>query len=116
MVTHPPQTTDSFTLYIKAAILLGKVKSFNVRFKIRYSDGVPDVPNSYTSDQPFGYPPPSPPAPKGIDPRETAEFQILDNLLRNFTNSIPREFKDPVGAGGSRMDPVLYLAHLLPHV
>ncbi|KAG8997271.1 hypothetical protein FRB93_000404 [Tulasnella sp. JGI-2019a] len=39
LVTHPRLTTDAFTLYIKATVLLGRVKTFNGRFRYKYTDG-----------------------------------------------------------------------------
>lgn len=51
------------------------------------------------------------------DPRETAEFQALDSLIKSYIHSIPREFKDPFQQGpGSKVDPGLYTALLLPWV
>ncbi|KAG8996145.1 hypothetical protein FRB94_008535 [Tulasnella sp. JGI-2019a] len=52
-----------------------------------------------------------------IKPQETDEFKILDNLIDAFITSIPREFKDPVGfSNGAKLDPTLYMAHMLPHM
>ncbi|KAG8945758.1 hypothetical protein FRC04_000524 [Tulasnella sp. 424] len=150
IVNHPPLMTDAFTLYLKASILLGKVKTFNVRFKMRYTDGMGPTAmgsSTYTASQfydnnqsnatdPYNYaqraqqqqrsPPHNPAYPYGapsstagskIDPRETAEFQLLDNLIRTFIGSIPKDFKDAVPTElGVKLDPVLYTAHLLPHV
>ncbi|KAG8902511.1 hypothetical protein FRB99_004385 [Tulasnella sp. 403] len=124
LTNHPSHMTDSFSLYIKASVLLGRVKYFNIRFKLRYTDGQgaaaaldPNNPfpqfsiprTNYTLDDEDGV--------TKIDPRETAEFQLLDNSIRTFIASIPREFKDPVGLeSGGKLDPILYTAHLLPHV
>ncbi|KIO22827.1 hypothetical protein M407DRAFT_27699 [Tulasnella calospora MUT 4182] len=152
LVNHPPLMTDAFTLYLKASVLLGKVKTFNVRFKMRYTDGAgPTAMGSATytaselydnhqsnahdpynwgqqaaqqqrspplrSNPAYPYGAPSSTAGSKIDPRETAEFQLLDNLIRSFIASIPREYKDPVPTDlGLKLDPVLYTAHLLPHV
>ncbi len=120
VLTHPPLATDSFTLYLKGTILLGKVKTFNVRFKMRYTDGMgPSSGSTYTAayQETYSYGAPSSTSGSKIDPRETAEFQFLDNLIRTFPSSIPKEFKDAVGMDiGMKLDPVLYVAHLLPHV
>ncbi|KAG8894237.1 hypothetical protein FRB99_001396 [Tulasnella sp. 403] len=93
LVIHPPSITDSFTLYIKSTILLGKVKTFNGRFKNKFDEGMPE----------------------GLDPRETAEFQMLDNAITSFKLSFPKEYREPVTAEG-KLDPTLYLALVLPHV
>ncbi|KIO22819.1 hypothetical protein M407DRAFT_27693 [Tulasnella calospora MUT 4182] len=130
LTTHPASTTDSFTLYLKGSILLGKVKTFNVRFKMRYTDGGGPTSSGgsvytaspFNQDQPqpspeYPYGAPSSTASSKIDARETAEFQVLDNLIRSFSASIPKEFQDPVPTKlRSKLDPVLYTAHLLPHV
>ena len=100
MLIHPPATTDSFVLYVKASILLGKVKSFNVRFKPKYCEGT-HWPSLFEDNC-------------SIDPTDTAEFQALDNLIASFGKSFPRDFRDPVRVDG-RVDPVLYVAHLIPH-
>lgn len=125
---HPRLTTDSFTLYIKASALLGKVKAFNGRFRYRYTDGDGTGRPILGSDSTSPYTTPSDPSepnPYGrpvnevtmIEPQKTAEFQALDDLIRAFSASIPREFKDPVGMdSGARLDPTLYMAHMLPHV
>ncbi|KAG9039774.1 hypothetical protein FRB95_007201 [Tulasnella sp. JGI-2019a] len=93
VVTHPPEITDSFTLYIKATVLLGKVKTFNYRFKTTYEDSVGGT----------------------LDPRETTQFQVLDSVIQKFKASIPKEFREPMTADG-KMDPTLHMALLLPHV
>ncbi|KAG8909101.1 hypothetical protein FRC00_010772 [Tulasnella sp. 408] len=50
-----------------------------------------------------------------IDPRETAEFQMLDAAITAFKLSIPKEFKEPTGPDG-KVDPTLYLALVIPNV
>jgi len=98
LVVHPPLTTDSFSLYIKATILLGQVKTFNIRFKRNHS-----FLNVDDSEPP-------------LDPRTTPSFQALDTSISAFLPSLPQAFRDPVGLKtGAKVDPVLYLTHLLPH-
>lgn len=125
LTTHPRLTTDSFTLYIKATVLLGKVKAFNGRFRYRYTDGDGKV----TFDS---FPPLSPDGGSAgsaqagyapvkdatkIRPQKTDEFQALDGLIQSFVAHIPNEYKDAVGSTtGVKLDPTLYLAHMLPHV
>ncbi|KAG8882850.1 hypothetical protein FRB97_007674 [Tulasnella sp. 331] len=54
---------------------------------------------------------------KPSDPRETKEFKELNGLINAFIACIPKEFKDPVGVTtGAKLDPTLYVAHLLPHM
>ncbi|KAG8997272.1 hypothetical protein FRB95_003578 [Tulasnella sp. JGI-2019a] len=109
---HPRLTTDSFTLYIKASTLIGKVKTFNCRFRYRYTYG----------DQP--HPSSDPRTNRSsvneattIDPRSTDEFKALDEQVEQFITNIPGDFKDPVGLDtGAKLDATLYMAHLLPHM
>ncbi|KAG9043658.1 hypothetical protein FS837_009293 [Tulasnella sp. UAMH 9824] len=130
LTTHPPLTTDSFTLYVKGSVLLGKIKTFNVRFKMRYTDGggTTTYGSSIYGASPFNqdqtgpnleypYGAPSSTATSKVDARETAEFQVLDNLIRSFIMSFPKQLKNPVPTElESKLDPVLYTAHLLPHI
>ncbi|KAG9047466.1 hypothetical protein FS837_002180 [Tulasnella sp. UAMH 9824] len=102
LLTHPPLTTDSWTLYIKAIILVSRVRSFNCRYR------VPTVTRSGRSSE----------ASRGMNgerlsPTETDDFQLLDQTIVAFVREMPRAYRDPVG---STVDPLLYMAHLLPHV
>lgn len=72
---------------------MGKVKTFNSRFRQRYDESA------------VGH----------IDPRETAEFQMLDSLITSFRLSVPKEYKKPVSLDG-KLDPTLYVTLLLPHM
>lgn len=92
LTNHPIGTTDSFSLYVKSTVLLGRVKTFNGRFKTKFDSGA-----------------------VGIDPRETAEFQMLDAAITAFKLSIPKEYKEPIGPDG-KIDPTLYLALVIPNV
>ncbi|KAG8980665.1 hypothetical protein FRB94_012013 [Tulasnella sp. JGI-2019a] len=119
--THPPLTTDAFALYIKAASLLGRVKTFNGQFRYWYTDVVDSALSA--SDPGLTYNQERPKSPRlvnevtKIDPRNTEEFKSLDALITAFIANIPREFKDPVDlATGSKLDPTLYMAHMLPHM
>lgn len=107
LVTHPPLATDSFTPYIKAAALMGKVKTFNNRYRMRYTDSK-SAPGAESTG----------PAKEddNEDPRENVEFQMLDRLIRTFISRIPTEYKDPFGGEDGVVDPLLYSAHLLPSV
>ncbi|KAG8851249.1 hypothetical protein FRB96_009452 [Tulasnella sp. 330] len=92
LVTHPPELTDSFTLYIKASILLGKVKTLNGRFRLKYESGG-----------------------GAGDPRETTEFQMLDSAIQRFKTSIPKDLCEFISVDG-KVDPTLHMALLLPNV
>ncbi|KIO22772.1 hypothetical protein M407DRAFT_115886 [Tulasnella calospora MUT 4182] len=96
LLNHPTLTTDSWTLYIKASILISMVRSFNSRHWIFAASKDSEMsPASHGS------------------PTESEEFRHLDQLIASFTANIPRAFRDPVG---TKVDPLLYMVHLLPHV
>lgn len=100
---HDPLTTDAFTLYVKSAILLGKVKTFNIRFKSRYP----------TTLGPQGFYNAS----ARQEPRATPEFLELDQLIRNYVSGIPKRFSNPIDMDqGNKVDRILYMAHLLPQL
>ncbi|KAG8875654.1 hypothetical protein FRB97_004838 [Tulasnella sp. 331] len=121
LVTHPKLTTDSFTLYVKATVILGKVKYFNRSFRYRYTDG--DEPCRTSTDNTTTQLDPDPANPKpmncatSVQPQHTEEFKALDNLIQAFITNIPKEFRDPVGFScGAKLDPILYMTHMLPHM
>lgn len=97
LFVHPPDSTSAFSLLIKSVVLLGRVKRFNVRFKIKY--------NGTLSED---------------DPRSTLEFVELDELVGSFQMGWPevwRERADAVVGGASgKVDATLYLASLVPSV
>lgn len=96
LFTHPPESTSPFSLLIKSVILLGKVKTFNVRFRNKYAE------TEYEHD-----------------PRSTAEFRELNQLVSGFREGWPKEWReraDAVVSEGGKVDATLYLAALLPSV
>lgn len=93
LLVHPPLTTDSWTLYIKGAILLSRVKSFNCRFRISLATKH----NGSTFNSIM----------------ENEDFKNVDQSIMDFLQGIPRAYRDPVG---TTVDPLLYMAHLLPQV
>ncbi|KAG8990318.1 hypothetical protein FRB94_013484 [Tulasnella sp. JGI-2019a] len=122
LVTHPRLTTDAFTLYIKATVLLGRVKTFNGRFRYKYTDGDgADYQSSTAAPSPAsGAGSDAPPKTYGrpvnevttINPLDTEEFSALGDLIESFIENIPGEFRDPVGLNtGAKLDPILYMAH-----
>ncbi|KAG9047467.1 hypothetical protein FS837_002181 [Tulasnella sp. UAMH 9824] len=100
LLTHPPLTTDSWTLYIKATILISRVRSFNCRYRIvtASAGNVASESNSERTE---------------VSPTESEEFRHLDQTIAAFVRDMPRAYRDPVG---TTVDPLLYMAHLLPHV
>ncbi|KAG8912772.1 hypothetical protein FRC00_003799, partial [Tulasnella sp. 408] len=50
---------------------------------------------------------------EGLSPTETDDFRLLDQTIAAFVQEMPRAYRDPAG---STVDPLLYMAHLLPHV
>ncbi|KAG9015674.1 hypothetical protein FRB90_004493 [Tulasnella sp. 427] len=98
LLTHPPLTTDAWTLYIKATILISRVRSFNCRYRIVSSSSERGYPERTCTE---------------ADLKESEEFRHLDQTIGAFVGGMPRAFREPVGA---TVDPVLYMAHLLPHV
>ncbi|KAG9047470.1 hypothetical protein FS837_002184 [Tulasnella sp. UAMH 9824] len=96
LFTHPPLTTDSWTLYIKASILISRVRSLNSRYWISAASKKAGMSAELQGP-----------------PTESEEFRHLDQTIASFTRNIPRAFQDPVGIA---VDPLLYTAHILPHV
>ncbi|KAG9042988.1 hypothetical protein FS837_010152 [Tulasnella sp. UAMH 9824] len=92
LLHHPSLTTDSWTLYIKATILVSRVRVFNARYRIH---------SKLRREDPT------------IPPTQAEEFQSLDRTISAFLQSIPRTFRQPVGV---TVDALLYMAHLVPHV
>ena len=90
IATHLEDQVDSFTLQIKAAMLLSRVKFFNSRYKMKRHLGDPAM-----QPDPAGLP--------GIplnDLIPTAPaFVELDELIVKFLNSFPSHLKDPMANG-----------------
>ncbi|KAG8963640.1 hypothetical protein FRC05_004574 [Tulasnella sp. 425] len=49
----------------------------------------------------------------GVSPTGSGEFRYLDQTITAFVRDMPRAYRNPVG---TTVDPLLYMAHLLPHV
>ncbi|KLO14473.1 hypothetical protein SCHPADRAFT_920667 [Schizopora paradoxa] len=105
LLSHNPEQTDSFILYIKSSIVMSRVKCFNLRFRALNFAGDPKftVPGM-GADRSAQY----------IDPRATEGFKEVDCLVNSFVDSFPRHLKDPVQGGV--VDPHLLLACLAPNV
>ncbi|KAG8882845.1 hypothetical protein FRB97_007669 [Tulasnella sp. 331] len=118
------QMQDAFTLYIKASSLLGKVKTFNGRFRYKYTDGDgTGMPCTRTTLEEYPADDTAPPRPGLVkevtttNPRDTDDFHALDALIEAFIGNVPRDLKDPVGLDtGAKLNPTLYMAHMLPHM
>ncbi|TFK52054.1 hypothetical protein OE88DRAFT_1807933 [Heliocybe sulcata] len=104
-VTHPEEHTDPFALYVKAVMLLSKVKNFNLRFRTRQFSGDP-------ATMPIASEPEDPHHPN--DPRATPAFMELDGSITSFRQSLPRHLSHPVG-GDNGVDWYLYTVCLVPH-
>ncbi|KAG9043659.1 hypothetical protein FS837_009294 [Tulasnella sp. UAMH 9824] len=100
ILTHQPLMTDAWTLYIKATILMSKVRSFNGRYRTKKVFGTQGPGGEAGSFI-------------GGSPTESQDFMILDQTISSFVNGMPKAFKEPVE---TTVDPVLYMAHLLPFV
>ncbi|KAG8969214.1 hypothetical protein FRC05_001178 [Tulasnella sp. 425] len=71
---------------------MSQVRNFNGRYRIKSKGQV-----SGTSSEPL----------------ESEDFWRLDRTIHDFTEQIPSAFREPVD---TKVDPLLYMAHLLPHV
>ncbi|KAG8846766.1 hypothetical protein FRB96_001791 [Tulasnella sp. 330] len=114
LITHPKLTTDSFALYVKATVVLGKVKYFNRTFRYRHTDGeeASRVSDNIGLDSAYKRPSNNIKKPQGTD-----EFKALESLIEAFIANIPKEFRDPVGLNsGAKLDPLLYMTHMIPHM
>jgi len=103
LVTHPPDQTDSFTLYIKCAVILSRVKQHNHRFSARRFRGD-------TSATPVGtyliF--------DSLDPRTAPDFIDLEDLVYSFKDSWPSHLKDPFANG--TVDTYMFTTVLSFHV
>lgn len=79
---HPPDQTDSFTLYIKSSILLSKVKGFNSTFPLDQEA----LDNLAAPGQ----------HPQHVDPRGTSEFQKIESQIWAFRMNIPNHLRNPI--------------------
>lgn len=107
---HPPGQTDSFILFVKATILLSRVKQFNLRFRSKYHARDPSV---LPTPDALGNLPPKP-AGIVIDARESPAFKELDVLSSTFRQGFPPHLRNPVD--GNSVDAHLYSACLTPYL
>ncbi|KAI0337616.1 hypothetical protein BDW22DRAFT_1363876 [Trametopsis cervina] len=97
LTNHPPQQTDSFVLYIKSAMIISRVKTFNTRYKGRYHSGDLAL---------FSTMAPPPNSIDELDPRDTPAFKEVDELVTSWKDSLPQQYRTPVQ--DETVDPHLY--------
>ncbi|KAH8102517.1 hypothetical protein BXZ70DRAFT_786901 [Cristinia sonorae] len=109
LTTHREPQTDSFILYIKATVLLSRVKVFNLRFKGKHYNGDASVisPNNSPTDGEL-------PNPDTFDIKEAPAFRELESSILGFKSAFPHHLRDPVLSDGQPVDPHLYAASLIP--
>lgn len=107
LTKHPEQQIDSFILYIKATILLSRVKAFNLRYKGKHYAGDASMQSPASS-------PANGDQAEYFSVKETPAFRELDDLVTNFKNSFPAQLKNPVDC--QVVDPYLYTACLAPNL
>ncbi|KZT75140.1 hypothetical protein DAEQUDRAFT_720354 [Daedalea quercina L-15889] len=94
-IKHPEGQVDGFILYVKATMVLSRVKTFNLRFRSQYHSGEPSMqivnmpnppPHAFRYSGSNGEP---------IDPRQTPAFAQLDQFLIAFRSSFPVHLRNP---------------------
>ncbi|THH33509.1 hypothetical protein EUX98_g641 [Antrodiella citrinella] len=111
LTTHREQQTDSFILYIKATILLSRVKTFNLRFKGKHYVGDASIvsPNNSPADG-------ETPNLDNFDIKEAPAYRELEASVLAYRAAFPQHLRDPVPSDGQPVDPYLYAAHLIPYL
>ncbi|KAJ7619127.1 hypothetical protein DFH06DRAFT_1235416 [Mycena polygramma] len=105
LLTHPEKQTDSFVLYIKAVMLISRVKTFNLRFRAKHFFGDPTVMSPHNEQS-------NPMEP--IDPRGSPAFIELDDIALSFRSSFPSHLRQPIV--GNVVDQHLYAASTMCHI
>lgn len=113
LLLHPEDQVDSFNLYIKASILLSRVKAFNLRFRAKRFMGDPAYIYSpmYAEVWEKDY---DEVQDVTADPRRTSGFIEIDHNASMFRQSFPLHLRNPIRDG--RVDSHLYTASLIPHL
>ncbi|KAL5495283.1 hypothetical protein ACEPAI_746 [Sanghuangporus weigelae] len=93
-ITHPPDYTDSFLLFIKAVMLFGLVTDLNTEIQLK----------SQLKSEAFS-------------PLRDHSFLTLDKLVAvDFLQNLPLEYKHYLqNMSESQIDTDLYMVHLIPH-
>ena len=113
LLLHPEDQVDSFNLYIKGTILLSRVKTFNLRFRVKSFLGDPAYIYSPTYSEVWEK---DRDKARNVtaDPRRTPGFIEIDHIASMFRQSFPLHLRDPIRDGC--VDSHLYAASLMPHV
>jgi hypothetical protein len=103
LTVHSENQIDGFILYIKASILLSKVKTFNLRFRAKHfsGDGEGLSYSTFRTDEP-------------VDPRNTMAFIDLDGITTSFIATFPSHLRNPINTG--TMDCTIFAAVIMAHV
>lgn len=104
LIRHSPDQTDPFILYIKACMLLSRVKMFHVRFRTKYYTGDP---STFIVGADGRRSPAS-------DIRKTPAFVETVQLVYDFQSSIPPQYKRPMQDGV--VNAHLFMACTAPHL
>ncbi|KAF7339384.1 Eukaryotic translation initiation factor 3 subunit H [Mycena sanguinolenta] len=105
LLLHPDNQTDSFVLYVKAVMLMSKVKTFNLRFRAKHFFGDSTMMSPHSEQL-------NPAEP--VDPRGSPAFIELDNIAASFRSSFPPHLRQPIA--GNVVDQHLYLACTMPYM
>ena len=89
---HPAPQTDEFIMYIKASILLSKVKTYNLRFHWKFfnADGAPSSSTNSAAFDPVIY-----------NAKTTSKFHHLDSLVAQFRRNFPPHLRNPISLVGN---------------
>ena len=104
LVRHPPDQTDPFILYIKACLLLSRVKLFNARLRTRYYAGDP---STFITGSDGRRAPAS-------DIRQLPAFMDLVHLVHDFQCAIPQQYRRPMQDGA--VNAHLFMVCTTPHL
>ncbi|KAF8216122.1 hypothetical protein K438DRAFT_1800101 [Mycena galopus ATCC 62051] len=105
LLLHPDKQTDSFVLYVKAVMLISRVKSFNLRFRAKHFFGDVTMMSPHNEQT-------NPAEP--VDPRGSPAFMGLDQIAGSFRSSFPSHLRQPIQ--GNVIDQHLYAACTMPYV
>lgn len=113
LLFHPEDQVDSFNMYIKGTILLSRVKTFNLRFRVKRFMGDPAYTCSPTYSE-LWLKDSDGARDVTTDPRRTPAFMEIDRIASMFRQSFPPHLRNPIGDGC--VDLHLYSASLVPHL
>ncbi|KAH9937175.1 uncharacterized protein B0H18DRAFT_969438 [Fomitopsis serialis] len=95
LIKHPEDQVDGFILFVKATMILSRVKNFNMRFRSKHHSGDPSaqvINNLFPPPHACKY---SDSDGEPMDPRQTAAFLELDQLVTAFRSSFPVHLRNP---------------------